>query len=306
MNARNRLPGLSICLLLLTSAAIAQSRATRLAVLDFGKDPSGLRAAAAIRETLQSRGKAPNGREFTEIDRDQATAAALGAGFDGSLNLTTQQARDIGSAMDCDFYFIGEAQTLLRSPSTKSPYYESYAAIFLVSARTGRLVLWERPAVQRDTPQEAEKALLAILSGAETRQRYFTAMRRAEDDERAERVTAVESGAQIIDVMSDSDSESDQLVRAPRPYRRWKPPYPETAARAEVEATVDVLVDIDARGEVGRLEIARWAGYGLDQSVIDTVRQMHFFPAMRDGVAIPMRVLLRYNFRKPPVQNRSR
>jgi len=74
----------------------------------------------------------------------------------------------------------------------------------------------------------------------------------------------------------------------------------ESAARAEVEATVDVLVDIDARGEVGRVEIARWAGYGLDQSVIDTVKQMHFFPAMRDRVSIPMRVLLRYNFRKPP------
>jgi TonB family protein len=160
--------------------------------------------------------------------------------------------------------------------------------------------------MQRDAPEEAEKALLAILSGAETRERYFTAIRRAADDERAERVTAVESGAQIIDVMSDSDSESesDQAVRAPRPYRRWKPPYPETAARAEVEATVDVLVDIDARGEVGRLEIARWAGYGLDQSVIDTVRRMHFFPAMRNGVAIPMRVLLRYNFRKPPAENR--
>jgi len=295
-----------LCLVLLAASAVAQPRPSRLAVLDLGKASTALRAAAAIRETLQSRGKALNGREFTVIDRDQATAAALGAGLDGSLNLTTQQARDIGSAMDCDFYFIGEAQTLLRSPSTKSPYYESYAAIFLVSARTGRLVLWERPSVERDTPQEAEKALLAIFSGAETRQRYFTAMRRAEDDERAERVTAVESGAQIIDLMSDSDSESDQLVRAPRPYRRWKPPYPETAARAEVEATVDVLVDIDARGEVGRLEITRWAGYGLDQSVIDTVRQMHFFPAMRDGVAIPMRVLLRYNFRKPPVQNRSR
>jgi len=79
-----------------------------------------------------------------------------------------------------------------------------------------------------------------------------------------------------------------------------KPPYPESAARAEVEATVDVLVDIDARGEVGRIEIARWAGYGLDQSVLDTVKQMHFFPAMRNRVAIPMRVLLRYNFRKPP------
>jgi len=93
-------------------------------------------------------------------------------------------------------------------------------------------------------------------------------------------------------------------VRAPRPYRRLKPPYPESAAHAEIEATVDVLVDIDARGEVGRVEVVRWAGYGLDQSVVETARQLHFFPAQRDGAAIPIRVLLRYNFRKPPVQNR--
>ncbi len=138
----------SLCLLLLAATLSAQSRPNRLAVLDFGKNPTGLHSAAAIGETLHAK---EGVREFTVIDRDQATAAALGAGFDGSLNLTTQQARDIGSAMDCDFYFIGEAQTLLRSPSTKSPYYESYAAIFLVSARTGRLVLWERPSSGNST-----------------------------------------------------------------------------------------------------------------------------------------------------------
>jgi hypothetical protein len=33
--------------------------------------------------------------------------------------------------------------------------------------------------------------------------------------------------------------------------------------------------------------------------VLTTVKQLHFFPAMRNGRAIPMRVLLRYNFRKP-------
>ena len=287
----------SVCLLLLAAAALAQSRPTRLAVLDFGKDPTGLRAAAVIRETLHSKEEP---REFTVIDRDQTSAAAIGAGFEGSLNLTIQQARDIGAAIGCDFYVIGEAQTLRRSPSTKPIYYESYATVFLVSARTGRLVLWERPTVQRDAPEESEKALLAILSSDETRQHYFVTTRRAQEDERAERVTAVGGGAQIIEVMSDDESETNGRVRGPRPYRRMKPPYPEAAARAEVEATVDVLVDIDARGEVGRVEIARWAGYGLDQSVIDTVKQMHFFPAQRDGVAIPMRVLLRYNFRKPP------
>jgi TonB family protein len=288
-------------MLLLASSAMAQSRPTRLAVIDFGNAPTGLRAAEAIRETLHPKAEeAPSGREFAVIDRDQTRAAALGAGFEGSLNLTIQQARDLGAAMGCDFYFIGEAQTFRRSPSTKPLYYESYAAVFLVSARTGRLILWERPSAQRDAPAESEKALLTTLSSDETRHRYILVMRRAQEDERAERVNAVESGPQIIEVMSDDDSDANREVRAPRPYRRLKPPYPETAAAAEVEATVDVLVDIDARGEVGRVEIARWAGYGLDQSVIDTVRQMHFFPAMREGVAIPMRVLLRYNFRKPP------
>jgi TonB family protein len=297
MNLRNRLLSFCFCLLLLTSASIAQSGPTRLAVLDFGQETTGLRVAATIRESLQTKDEQ---RQFTVIDRDQAGAAALGAGFEGSLNLTIQQARDLGTTMDCDFFVIGEAQTLRRSPSTKPVYYEAYATVFLVSARTGRLVLWEMPTAQRDTPAGAEKALLASLASAETRQRYLNAVRNAQEAERAERIVAVESGARIIEVMSDDNGDTSQEVRAPRPYRRVKPPYPETAARAEVEATVDVLVDIDARGEVGRVEIARWAGFGLDQSVIETVRQMHFFPAMRDGVAIPMRVLLRYNFRKPP------
>jgi len=192
MNERNRLPAFTFCLLILTATAAAQSRATRLAVVDFGKDPAGLRAAAAVRETLHPKAEE---REFTVVDRDQTSAAAIGAGFAGSLNLTIQQARDIGSAMDCDFYFIGEAQTLRRSPSTKPVYYESYATVFLVSARTGRLILWERPMVQRDAPEESEKALLAILSAAETRQRYFVLMRHTQEDERAERVTAIGSAA---------------------------------------------------------------------------------------------------------------
>ena len=142
------------------------------------------------------------------------------------------------------------------------------------------------------------------LAAKDTIYRYQRQIRRALEDESAERAAAIQTAAPIIEVMSEDDDVTKD-VRAPRPFRRLKPPYPETAARAEVEAIVDVLVDIDARGEVGRVEIARWAGYDLDQSVIDTVRQLHFFPAMREGVAIPMRVLLRYNFRKPPPQSRS-
>ena len=287
-----------VSLLAPAASGNCQSRSVNIAVLDFGSGPTGARAANAIRQMFSD--NSGPAKQFSLIDKDLATAAARGSGFQGSLNLTTQEARDIGAAIGSEFYFIGDAQTVRRSPSTGAAYFESYASIFIVSARTGRLILWERPLERRDTGEEAEKALLQSLSSGDTRNRYQLAVRRALEDERAQRESAIEKPASIIEVMSEDSPVDHQDTRPPRPFRRFKPPYPDSAARAEVEAVVDVLVDVDARGEISHLEIARWAGYGLDQSVIDTVRQMHFFPAMRAGVAIPMRVLLRYNFRKPP------
>ena len=49
-----------------------------------------------------------------------------------------------------------------------------------------------------------------------------------------------------------------------------------------------------------RVEIVRWGGFGLDEEVAATIRRMNFHPAERDGERVPVRVLLRYNFRRPP------
>ena len=57
-------------------------------------------------------------------------------------------------------------------------------------------------------------------------------------------------------------------------------------------------VDLDADGEVTRAEVVRWAGYGLDESTINTIQQLHFTPAKRDDKPMRLRVLLRYNFRR--------
>jgi TonB family protein len=193
---------------------------------------------------------------------------------------------------------MGDADTLRRSPSDGPPYFESYASLFIVSARTGRLVMWENQIANRPTAVNAEQDLLAQLLTAAI-DRYMTAILRAAADESAERALAVEQPRVVIEAMSDSADESDDGMRPPRPFRRLKPAYPDAAAHERVEAIVDVLVDVDEKGEVSRAQIARWAGYGLDESVMSTVKQLHFFPAMRNGHAIPMRVLLRYNFRKP-------
>ena len=289
---------LTSCVILFCSSleTSAQTPPTRIAVINFGPTATGARAAGTIRKSILK----DSGKDFALVDSDLAQAAAAGAGYDGSLNLTTGDARDIGAAIGADVYFIGDAQTVRRSPSTGAAYFESFASVFLVSARTGRLISWERPLERRDTASEAEQALLQKLSSTDTSRQFQVAIRRALEDESAERKELVESPPPIILGMSDNAIDSPGDTREPRPYRRIKPPYPESAAIAEVEAVVDVLVDVDARGDVGKIQIARWAGYGLDQSVIDTVKQMHFFPAMQNNQPVPMRVLLRYNFRKPP------
>jgi hypothetical protein len=82
------------------------------------------------------------------------------------------------------------------------------------------------------------------------------------------------------------------------PYLRIKPEYTNTAFLYDVKATVDAEVSIDAGGNVKRVDIVRWAGFGLDEAVIDAVNKMNWRRGERNGKPLAMRVLLRYNFTK--------
>jgi TonB family protein len=279
----------------LPATAQQPERPITLAILDFGATTTGRLTSQTLIANLKKE------TTISVLDRDLTMAAARGASYAGSLNLSLNEARNLGAVLGCDFFILGDAQTLRRSPSTDSFYFDSYASMFLVSARTGRLVGWERPTFQAATPVESEKSLIAELSSKETQGRFVRLIRGAQEKERDERILTTVHPVPVIEAAPDDDAKrlEAERLRLPRPYRRFVPAYPETAARAEAEAVVDVLVDLDANGEVTRVEIARWAGFGLDEATISTVRQLHFFPAMRDGVTIPMRVLLRYNFRRP-------
>lgn len=284
-----------ICALTASVGAQTNAQRTRVAVLDFGETQTGRRAAEKLSLALSSN------NNLLIVDRDESRAAAHGAGYTGSLNMTLQEARDLGGAIGCDFYITGDAQTLRRSSSTTPVYHEAYASIFLVNARTGRLVMWDRPSFEAAMPDEAEKTLLKELN--QRAARYTDALQKAEEAARKERAEILERAAAssaIEDAPDDETAAAREGLRLPQPYRRLRPLYPETAARAEAEATVDVQLEIDTDGEVSRVEIVRWAGFGLDESTISTVKQLHFRPAMRDGAPVPIRVLLRYNFRRPP------
>ncbi|MEO7970508.1 MAG: TonB family protein [bacterium] len=275
----------------------AQNSARRasVAVVDFGETVFARQAVEKFSTSLKQ------DENIETFDRDLARAATRGAGYAGSLNLSLSEARNLGAVLGSDFFVLGDAQTLRRSPSAGPVYFEAYASIFLVSARTGRLINWERPNFRAATAAAAEHSLLSELAGAPLRFRIRVAALRAEVDERAERAITVDGEIPVIEEAPDDDKlAAAEGLRLPKPYRRFVPAYPETAAAAEAEAVVDVLVDLDSRGEVQRAEVVRWGGFGLDQATLDTIHKLHFFPALRAGVAVPIRVLLRYNFRKPP------
>lgn len=278
----------------------AEDKAASVAVLDFAGDET---TAALAGEELSRAIKADKRLEL--LDRDLARMAARGIGHAASLNLSRSEARDLGRSIGCHYYFAGRAETLRRSSSAHNVYYETYAAVFLVSTRTGRLALFDFVSAEADEPEAARAALRRLTAG--NKARYIAALFRAQDAEiaaaHAEQrgdVTQGEEDSPVIDFSQEEESTTAEL-RPPHPYRRLRPAYTDQAARAGVEATVDASVIVGANGDIVDVEIERWAGFGLDEAVVETIRRLHFRPATltRTGEGVRVRVLLRYNFKRP-------
>ena len=278
-------------------ASAQDERRVSVALLDMGGTPTAARVTERLSKVMTS--LRLRGTKLALLDRGMSAAAARGVGYAGSLNLTLAEARSLGAAVGCDFYLTGDAQTVRRSSSERPVYFEAYASVFVVSTRTGRLVMWNRPAAEADTAEGAEASLLAALEGRAQLYAGAAAIE-AEREERERFATEEVETASVLDLSTDEGATANKDLREPAPFRRLRPAYTDAAARAEAEATVDALVEIGADGEVSDVRVVRWAGFGLDEEVVTTVRRMHFRPAEREGEPVPVRVLLRYNFRKPP------
>ena len=224
------------------------------------------------------------------VDNSLAEAAYLSGRAATPFNLTTDESKRIGSVIGCDAFILLRSATQRRSSYQRAEYYESYAAIYVVSSRTGRLVLWKLPRFEALKGDKAEKMLSesAASLAIEIADNIRLAMKR----ERSE------PELPTMEEVPDENSPASKNFRAPIPYRRIKPEYTAEAALYDVSATVDLLVDTDANGSILRARIVRWAGFGLDESVEKTVRSMNWRSAERNGKPLPMRFLLRYNFKK--------
>lgn len=222
-------------------------------------------------------------------DGDLTAAVFRNSVFENPFNLAAEEARNFGSAVGCDYFLFVRAENIRRVSLSKSDYYESFAAFHLTDSRTGKQIFWGLKTAEADTPANADRKLFSAVLNIE--REFLPKIAEAEAKNFAD------IAPKILE-LPDENSPEAKNFRVPLPFRRLRPVYTAQAALYGVRATVDALVDLDETGKIARLEIVRSAGYGLDESVEKTVREMQWRPAARSGKALPIRILLRYNFKK--------
>ncbi len=256
--------------------------AQTLAFLTPDKADTSKRFAETLKKTAETRLKV--------LDDSLAEAAYLSVSPATPFNLTTQEAKRIGTAIGCDVFVLIRSATQRRSAFQRAEYYESYAAVYAVSSRTGRLVFWKLQQSEAESGDRSARLLrdsaAGLASELETGVRSAVRNEIAADD------------PPVMEEFSEDVSRVATTARAPVPYQRIRPEYTAQASLYDVAATIDLEVFLDEKGIILRTEVIRWAGFGLDESVDKNVRSMNWRPAERGGKPIAMKFLVRYNFKK--------
>ena len=267
----------------MTLVCIGGIYSQKLAVFSPETNPQAEKYAESLADSLS--------RKLIVIDAEMSQDAFRSVKLQNPYNLTTAQSKDVGSVIGCDHFLLVKTGTLRRTSFDKDEFYESFVNVFLVDGRSGRLIHWELKSFEADTPAESEQLLLKSSS------KFVEEILGQLETSRKSRSYKGELSGSIEEVPL-ADSAAAKHFRPPMPYMRIKPEYTRQAYLYDVRATVDASVDIDQNGEVIGIQIERWAGFGLDESVAEAIRKMNWRPAERNGKTLPMRVLLRYNFTK--------
>lgn len=267
-----------VFLLLFFCGFIISVQAQKIAVITPDKNPISEKITTQFAENLKA------------MDSDLVEMALKTQPITNIFNLSTEESKTLGNAIGCDFFILLKAENLRRTSFAKPVYFESYAAIYLVSARTGRLVFWKLQSFESETANVAEKQLFSSLSNliSEISQNIKTVRERE----------LKESPPLNLAELPEENSPEAKNFKSPLPYKRHIPVYKRLANLFGIAATVDATVDLDENGKITRIEITRWAGYDLDESVKEAINRMEWRPASRGGKNLPIRVLLRYNFKK--------
>ena len=234
------------------------------------------------------------------IDDSLVRPAITGIGYDGSINMSKDEARKLGAAIGCDFFIVGKTEALSRSDHENESHEVAYAAIMIVDGRSGALQVFDFVSSKAATRENAISAVLKDLN--ERAQSYIDQMIQAGASASATRLEASSNSEPknrepIEDIPADGSRRAVGFT-PPEFLNRVRPDYPPQADLADITATVEAMAVFRANGQVGNIEITRWAGFGLEESSERAIRQLKYKPATRDGRPINVRALIQYNFRR--------
>lgn len=278
----------------LGGAGLSQMRGTarppRIAVIGFSHSATGPRFDAASLDDSLEAGLRRDGRA-TLIERSLMKPALAGVGYDGSVNMSTDEARRLGSAIGCDFFLVGVIDAVTISDQARESHEEAVGGLMMVDGRTGALAAFDfiqEKASSRETAiGQAKQALAARASG------YIDRM--LEHRARLAEQASARSDSEPVEEMPNEESPR---FTPPKFANRIKPEYTSEARRANVGGAVEAMAVFRADGEVGDITVTRWAGFGLEESAIRAIRSLKFEPARMDDRPVSVRALVRYNFRK--------
>jgi TonB family protein len=86
-------------------------------------------------------------------------------------------------------------------------------------------------------------------------------------------------------------------VSAPLLVHSAEPEFTEQARQANFQGTVSVQLIVDAQGNPQDVRVARHLGMGLDEKAVAAVRQYKFRPAVYQGHAVAVQMIVEVDFR---------
>ena len=268
----------TLCILILTACVVVCAQ--RVAILTPERSERNLSLASDIAANIATSNKV--------LDSGLADAAFRSVSLADPFNMSIDEARTIANVIGCDYFILVKSNGLRRSSVSKPDYFESFAFIYLVNGKNGSLLSWTRLSFEAKDQHSADAQLSASI--AQAAGNLNPAIKPREPD--------TTHFHEAIEEVPAEGSPAARDLKPPIPYKRFKPEYTSIAFLYDVRATIDIEADIAADGSVTSTRVVRWAGFDLEASVERTVRHMNWRPAMRNGKALPMRILLRYNFTK--------
>ncbi|MEW6126425.1 MAG: energy transducer TonB [Acidobacteriota bacterium] len=226
------------------------------------------------------------------LDETQSKPALKAFGYDGSINLDIETAKHLGAAIGCDFFIVGKTDSATRSERAGETHEETFIGIMVIDARSGGLTLFDFILEKAAKKIDAQNAALQTLS-----QQVGIYLEKLIAFRRVQETSAV-SESEIAEDLPATEPATEADFKPPEFLNRVKPEFTQEADRADLNATVEARVVFRASGEIGEIQIIRWAGFGLEESAIRAIRQLKFKPATRNHQAINVRALIRYNFRR--------